>query len=175
MKPRGLGWNVHRGQLLCINKRSRQTRKLHGVLQPRPGPPAQQGGRRSVPAGRPSPRGRGGREGVGGGGGYKSDTGREGKLLPRTPPPPPSRCIWNTVCRAGSGMSGITRISTQTSHIAHLELRPRATAASESGPRGPGRRFAKMRFPDARRCWSEAAVELWEMQFSVLLFLFSSH
>lgn len=34
MRPRGLDWNVHRGQLLCIKKRSSQTRKPHAARCP---------------------------------------------------------------------------------------------------------------------------------------------
>lgn len=55
MRPRGQGWNVHRGQLLCIKKCSSQTRKPHAARCPAaaagPGParPAQHRGWRSVP------------------------------------------------------------------------------------------------------------------------------
>lgn len=79
MRPRGQGWNVHRGQLLCIKKRSSQTREPRAARCPaaaaRRGP-AQPGRACSAPRAEERSRSEEGDEG---------DAGREGKL----PPPPP--------------------------------------------------------------------------------------
>lgn len=141
MRPRGHGWNVHRAQLLCIKKRSSQTRKLRAARCPavaaRPGLACLLSrGRRSVPrAARVT----------------RVTQGERESLPPHCSPLHLEYSLpsgpWN--------VRNNTNISTQTSHVAHLDLMPRATAAGASCHGGRGRSFAKMRFPDARRRWSD--------------------
>lgn len=166
MRQRGLGWNVHRGQLLCIKIRSSQTRKPHaarcpaaaarlaGLLKPegRGEPPLGEGWQSAVR--------------------HECDAGREGKLPPHTHPPttlsPPLHLEYCLLSRQWNVRNN-TNINT---NFSHCTSGPNAESDGHAA-REPGRRFSKMRFPDVRRRHSEAAVEL-QIVGNAGLFFFSS-